>query len=431
MRQGIIPAGRGDAAMNAHLAAGKAVSILGKREKIGYCGLEKLSVYGAAVAIPQIARSVPWSATLIGLSCRSYIFLLVNIFLQVFLLIVIGEQAHVMNTFAGQMHLCDFGANIVTCPNGPNCRGPGGTTYTLGRLYDYDTWSTRVFFRDALVNLFPDKAEDITAAADPGEYGLQDYYSRLVCCLLFMMAVVDEFKGSIGLAYLLWHLPSSPDSWIMYEIPEWAESKDQIKRIYGWSELNFVKFRIAGMPRRWKVLNFIVVLLPKFILWCTLVASGIDFLMETADIIDQVVNCMALTFILKMDELVFDRLATGITKHIMSNLEDLPLFDASPEEVETEAEVLERFWRSEFQGRCFKSLPMFIPKRLIHVLLLTSVFVTKYYLVACMKGPDGSWISNPLFMPTGVSYSPLTFLYGLFERFQRLPVWEMPSAFRP
>ena len=42
---------------NAHIAAGKAFSILSKMEVQGFCSVERSSVYGAAIAIPQVARS--------------------------------------------------------------------------------------------------------------------------------------------------------------------------------------------------------------------------------------------------------------------------------------------------------------------------------------------------------------------------------------
>ena len=44
-----------------------------------------------------------------------------------------------MDGFAGQMYLCDFGAEIGKgpdfCPNGIGCTGPDGTKYTAAILY--------------------------------------------------------------------------------------------------------------------------------------------------------------------------------------------------------------------------------------------------------------------------------------------------------
>merc|ERR1740121_1668327 len=139
--------------------------------------------------MPQIARSAGWPWTLTGLAIRSFFFLALNIGLQAFLLAMIGEEQLFMYPFAGQMHLCDFGANIDQCPDGPNCKGPGGTTFSYPRLYSYDIWSTRIFLRDSLSTIFPHKADIINSIADPGEYGLENQYIRLACIFIFVMHV--------------------------------------------------------------------------------------------------------------------------------------------------------------------------------------------------------------------------------------------------
>jgi hypothetical protein len=154
---------------NAKLAAGKAISILSRLEEESYCGLETTSVYGAAVAMPQIARSSGWSGTLTAMAIRAYLFLFLNIALQAFLLSMIGMEQLVMYPFAGQMHLCNFGSDVPTCPAGVDCQGPGGTSFSYPRLYSFDIWSTRMFAKASLQALFPQRKSDIDALVDPGE----------------------------------------------------------------------------------------------------------------------------------------------------------------------------------------------------------------------------------------------------------------------
>mmetsp|Transcript_27141 Transcript_27141/g.56313 ORF Transcript_27141/g.56313 Transcript_27141/m.56313 type:complete len:458 (+) Transcript_27141:70-1443(+) len=411
---------------NAHVAAGKAISFLMKIENIGYCEVEKTSVYGAAIAIPQIARSVGWSATMTGLAIRAYIFLLFNYLIQGFLISVMNEEAHIMNPFKGEMHLCDFGASISNCPSSANCRGPGGTNYTFPRLYGFSTWSTRIFVRDALKALFPERSSDIETAADPGEYGLEDYYCRLVCCLIFMMEVVGDLQRSIGLATLLNKLPSREDTWIRYEVPDWGE-KEHAKRIHGWTELDLVKFQVAGMPRFWKVVNALVILFPKIYIWSMLVVTGFHFLMETAGIMELVINCMALSFVLGVDEMVFERLATLAAKHMMEKLEDYALFNTREEEQETDAEVMERFQKEEMQRPFLKMLSLVLPRRLLVILIMMVFFVLKYYYSNCRHLDDGSWVSQDIFMPERVSYNPLSFIYSFLLDQSTVPIWSMPS----
>eukprot|EP00971_Amphidinium_carterae_P020837 410955-Amphidinium_carterae.1 len=73
------------------------------------------------------------------------------------------------------------------------------------------------------------------------------------------------------------------------------------------------------MPRHWKALNFFLICCPKLILWYGTVHAGFQFLFETAGIDDlavalahlMVVNCVAMTFLLEIDEMIFDRLTAA------------------------------------------------------------------------------------------------------------------------
>jgi len=423
--------------INSRVAAGKAISFLMKMESIGYVGVETDSVYGAAVAIPQVARSVGWGATMTALTIRSYLFLILNLALQGFLLSTLNQEAHLMNPYAGQMHLCDFGATAYECSVPGNedavgCKGPGGTDITLPRLYGYTTWSTRVFVRDALKKLFPEKEKEIAEYSDPGEYGLENYYCRLVCCLIFMMGVVDDLYSSISLAFLLYHVPSRPEVWIKYDPPSWVEGHgslnvDHLKCINNWSELHLVKFQVAGMPLFWKGINFCIVLVPKLFIWYTLVSSGFHFLMETAGIEDVIVNCMALAFILSIDEMMFERLATVATKHMMKNLEAMALFETHEEENEAQDDVLRRFHRDELGAAKYRILWLVFPRRLAIILLLMAVFVFRYYREHCVRGEDGSWVSQPMYLPQVSSYNPFQYVSGGLLPEAASPFWTMPG----
>merc|ERR1719379_3115980 len=141
------------------VAAGKAVRALMKAEHAGFLRVNTGSVYGAALVLPQIARSVGWPKTLTALSMRSYIFLLFNFVLQGFLVSLVAEAALLMAPYAGEMHLCDFGRDAALCPGAPNCQGPTGTTYSMKRLYGFSDWATRKFVKDAMLKVFPDKKD--------------------------------------------------------------------------------------------------------------------------------------------------------------------------------------------------------------------------------------------------------------------------------
>mmetsp|Transcript_45858 Transcript_45858/g.116604 ORF Transcript_45858/g.116604 Transcript_45858/m.116604 type:complete len:444 (-) Transcript_45858:11-1342(-) len=413
---------------NAYIASGKAISYLMKMENDGSCGLEKGSVYGAAVAIPQIARSAGWSGTMTALAIRSYMFLMMNIFIQGFLLCMIAEDEILGSAFAGKVHLCDFGAKMEDCPQGaPNCKGPGGTTFSAPRLYGFDVWSTRVYVRDSLAAIFPDRAKEIHELVDPGEYGLENYYCRATCCFIFMMAMMDDMHKTLSLAVLLWHVPSDNSKWVRYEAPEWA-TKEHAKRVHAWCELDLVKFGVAGMPFRWKTANFVFIFIPKMLIWWVLASLGMHFLMETAGIVDVIMNSMALTFIINLDEMIFMVLTTVPVKHMMDNLEDYALFELEDEEREKDDDILTNYLRQEFGTNKWKRFgKLLLPKRLCTVLLLLTFFIWNYYRLHCDELEDGSLVSKPLRLPTVVRFNPISFFTDRFPA-KADAYWTMPTA---
>lgn len=409
------------------VAASKAISILAKIEKHGYSGIEAGSIYGAAVALPQIARSAGWPGTLIALVIRVYFLTLINFLLQGFLLSMVGEEQLVMYPFAGQMHLCNFGSTIKSCPDASDCTGPDGTTYSPPRLYSYDIWSTRKFVQDSMKAVWPDKADEIDKEIDPGEYGVENYYCRMACVFIFMLAVGDDLAGTIMLARTLLNVPTQAEAWVAYEPPTWAK-KEEVKLIKDLGELDMVKFKVAGIPLYWKVINFVFIMLPKTLLWYALVKSGVHYLMETAGIVDVIVNAMALTFVLEVDELVFNRFTTGLTKHIMSNIEDLPNFETSEEEQQTEEEALEKFRETEIgYARCY-GMRMVVPWRVLQVAALQLLFVADYYFSNCVRLEDGSVVSKPMHVPADMVFRPMHWMFGIETNLVKDAFWVMPGT---
>merc|ERR1711879_991080 len=161
-----------------------------------------------------------------------------------------------------------------------------------------------------------------------------------------MMAVMEDLRTSMRMCRLIFYLPSEPGMWIAYETSEWDEV-ERAKAIHGWSELDLVKFRVAGIPLAWKIVNFLTILLPKLLIWMVLCSSGFRFLMESAAIVDLIVNAMALAFILSIDEMVLSALATSTTHYIMEHMEDYPLFSTESDEVETDESCLSRYQSEE------------------------------------------------------------------------------------
>merc|ERR1719231_8902 len=94
------------------------------------------------------------------LAMQAWLFLVINVYLQAYLLKMLAKEEMIMDGYAGQMNLCDFGAFLEDCP-GPGCRGPGGTEVTAPRMYSWGAYINRQFVRDSLKALFPDMAQEI------------------------------------------------------------------------------------------------------------------------------------------------------------------------------------------------------------------------------------------------------------------------------
>jgi len=343
---------------------------------------------------------------------------------------MIVQEEEVMDRFAGQMSLCNFGALIDSCPDGPNCVGPGGTNYKdAGRVYDYNSWVTRNFVRDSLKQLFPDKADIIHESIDPGEYGLENYWVRFVCVFVFMMSVMSDLRSTMDMAYIIYSVPTEEGMWVEYCVPTWA-SKEKIKEFQEKSELDFVRFKIAGMPRPWKIFNVVAVIIPKLWIWKTTAQNGVMFLMETAGIEDVIVNVTALTFILNLDEMLFANFSHRASHHILETLE--PYSAELEEEVEAkEQQSNDDAFLTLQRDRRFKFADLnLLPFRLFLNGVVTAIFVFEYYYGHCMVSESGGQISKPMSLPNSQVYPLLSFFFYPFVGTdeQEQSYWSMPPA---
>jgi hypothetical protein len=96
-------------------------------------GIEFGSIYGAALLLPQVARSLGWPLDMTLRAIRMYVYLAIAVTIQVYLLCLLSKEEFVMDSFAGQMWLCDFGVGRVAGKEGPGGIGPGGTAITPAR----------------------------------------------------------------------------------------------------------------------------------------------------------------------------------------------------------------------------------------------------------------------------------------------------------
>lgn len=435
------PAGSKDEAgpSNKLWVAEKALRLM-KHDSAGFANVDPSSVYGAALVLPQLARSAGWTISYTGLAMRGLLFMMFNNMLQGFLLYMISKEERIINKFGNQMFLCDFAAHLENCPEGPNCIGPGGTSFTASRLYPFELWTTRTFVRDSLVALFPDRKDDIMKDVDPGEYGVESYWLRLVCCFLFVLGLWHDLAGSWDMLDLLWYVPTQSELWIVPRTPKEEEETGHpagatmlLSDIASHEaiELDFVQFRVAGMPLHWKIFNFMCLLFPKMYLWLLTVDIGIVFLMETSEIEDMIINCVALGFILQIDELMMGIMPPECGK-ILEFMKGYAKEGRPPIHVPEEEEILQhenaRSWHIWTPSLWLALLP----RRLVAMLAVASFFVAKYYVEHCVLKEDWSLVSKPLRLPHASSLPIISFFFGPIPTLfpidaEEEPVWEMPD----
>lgn len=383
--------------------------------------LEKESVYGVGILVPQLARSSGWPKALIVMTAKMYMFVALNFFMQVTILAAIQKEQNVMDFFSGQMYLCDFGAPIAPCPDSPSCQGPGGTKISAPRLYNFQSWVTRTFVRDSLVALWPDRAKEIHEKIDPGEYGAESRIIRWLCCGIFMTEVMNELTLIYNLVLLLWTIPTRADSWIYMDNDEFEVDGNEENEI----DEDNLRLRVAGMPACWKLINVMTILLPKILLWYLTAEAGVAFLMETAAMSDMIINAVGLVFILQIDESICANLMSPATNKLMSECRDyepeetdkLVKEGTEGSELSPEDSALSRedskasipaveAVHQHYHQLEFMELVALLPWRLMMTITMTAVFVCEYYMRHCTWEKDGGWFaSRPARLPKSTSFS--------------------------
>jgi len=291
-------------------------------------------------------------------------------------------------------------------------------------LYPYDIFNTRKFVRDSLKTLFPDMKDEIDEKADPGEYGIESYYCRLLCIFVFVLQIADEFQNIRDLCWFLWKVPTEEGLWVEFDSEAPVPEDDP----HGQKELENIKFKVAGMPMRWKVFIALGVLIPRIFIWRMLTLAGVHFLMETAAMVDQIVNTTALSFVLCTDELVHERLTTAATKHIVSSVTDHLGYEHKEER--SNQDWLTCFRDHELSWRPQQKFPM-IPWKLVWAVFLMFVFICEYYHHNCTTLEDGSSVSLPVAYPPHSHMTMSNFLLKFVSVMetdkQNTPFWTMPT----
>eukprot|EP00929_Paragymnodinium_shiwhaense_P066689 TRINITY_DN3347_c0_g2_i2.p1 TRINITY_DN3347_c0_g2~~TRINITY_DN3347_c0_g2_i2.p1 ORF type:complete len:158 (+),score=26.41 TRINITY_DN3347_c0_g2_i2:108-581(+) len=153
--------------------------------------------------------------------------------------------------------------------------------------------------------------------------------------------------------------------------------------------------------------------------------------METASIDDVIVNSGALTFILNIDELVYDTVTMAQTKYMMENCEGYPLEDEGDAWIKQPGPADPRKDTVLRKKAAASHWSEAVPWRALLVVVLWIGNMWLYYNNNCMRAQDGSWVSKPVYLPETPEISwPSAFFPSFFPVAHSgdTPFWMMREA---
>eukprot|EP00419_Tripos_fusus_P068253 CAMPEP_0172896330 /NCGR_PEP_ID=MMETSP1075-20121228/155248_1 /TAXON_ID=2916 /ORGANISM="Ceratium fusus, Strain PA161109" /LENGTH=268 /DNA_ID=CAMNT_0013751715 /DNA_START=63 /DNA_END=867 /DNA_ORIENTATION=+ len=193
--------------------------------------------------------------------------------------------------------------------------------------------------------------------------------------------------------------------------------------------LNLVHVKVAGIPRLWKFISFMVVLLPKLVIWKLTLQTGTTFLMNTAGSVDLILNAVALTFILSIDEMICEVLLSRPTRILLAKCDSFPLHPVSGQE-QTDEELLDLLDRKGKGCKAWsvKDIFLMIPSQLAITAVITVLFIADYYHEHCLWTEKDGWVSKPVYIPQGSAFNFWNaVLPDVFPPPQQpAPFWQMP-----
>lgn len=183
------------------------------------------------------------------------------------------------------------------------------------------------------------------------------------------------------------------------------------------------RFRIRGIPRRWKALYLLVVMI-RLLVWMVLAVQGLRFLMETGTVEDVILNSLSLGFILEIDTLIYSVSSSGMVKRLMENLED---YDPPSHALHSwsvgavlreESQERHEVRRGGGARRASRRLLHWLREGLMWLrgtgsIILVYVLYHYYFHAHCCRLRDGSWVSKAVRPPISLWPSPLDYFLNL------------------
>lgn len=238
------------------------------------------SIHGVVVVVPQIAREHGWSPVYVGRTVQAFVVMFTCYILQA--------------VFIRELHRIDA-IKDACCQCRPNDCLSAGMSYTGPSYYLGVDW--HLCKTPNLPNI-----------------------AQKVCLSAFVLAMFMDLRETYDIAKCLFRIPSTAGTWVSVKF----QTEQSIQRNgpdIDRKESATLGYAVNGMDTAWKCVNWIAVVMPKAIIFVTMLVKGSTYLSNERNRSELIMNAVALIFIIDLPKLVFYTCTTGDLRERMDNLE--------------------------------------------------------------------------------------------------------------
>jgi len=170
---------------------------------------------------------------------------------------------------------------------------------------------------------------------------------KVLCVFIFMVTVFEDMKESVNLTYLLWYAqPPKPDTFeplkqtdvdepveggaILAAARDETPRGDKKKRINAMFQkaqhpVGLKRWSMDGVSTNFRVLSFLVVVVPKTIICVALAYYGGLYVADQQTLEDMFLNTLAVNFIVQVDEILFAAFTPEASKDQLTHMKPVSL----------------------------------------------------------------------------------------------------------
>ncbi|CAE7644136.1 unnamed protein product, partial [Symbiodinium pilosum] len=142
---------------------------------------------------------------------------------------------------------------------------------------------------------------------------LYDYLSKpvpgvvlsVIAIFLWILTIMMEYRKCVEQALAVWHLPT-------------LKTDDEFEEVTDDGEI-----LVRGISNCLRAVAFVMLVIPRLLIMGALAISGSIYVAQTASLSDIVLNCLALAFVLDVDELVANVLLTEKLRGLLTKIQPI------------------------------------------------------------------------------------------------------------